>query len=309
LYEWTHGNSVTILSFPALTKVKEFNYGNTPTFALRMSLWIASLNSGSNGNCYYIGNQEEAVLVDAGLSCRETERRMKRLGLSLRKVKGIFISHEHSDHVGGVASLSKKYQLPVYITAATLQHGNLHIKEEFINAFRAYEPVGIGNLSVTAFPKFHDAVDPHSFIVSSKEVNVGVFTDVGSSCQHVIKHFEQCHAAFLESNYDEDLLARGNYPISLQNRIRGGKGHLSNSEALQLFLLHRPAFMSHLLLSHLSANNNSQRIVKELFDRIAGGTKIIIASRYKETQLYQIVNGSGGRCRGSVGQQLQLSFQ
>ena len=90
-----------------------------------MSLYIASINSGSNGNCYYVGNQSEAILVDAGISCRETEKRMKRLGLSMQKVKAIFISHEHSDHINGVAVLSRKYQLPVYITPATLSSSRL----------------------------------------------------------------------------------------------------------------------------------------------------------------------------------------
>jgi phosphoribosyl 1,2-cyclic phosphodiesterase len=90
-----------------------------------MSLFICSLNSGSNGNCYYIGNEDEAILVDAGISCRETEKRMKRLGLQMSKLKAIFISHEHGDHISGLPVLSRKYQLPVYITAATQRFESL----------------------------------------------------------------------------------------------------------------------------------------------------------------------------------------
>lgn len=255
-----------------------------------MSLFIASLNSGSNGNCYYIGNQEEAILIDGGISCRETERRMKRLELSMKKVKAIFISHEHADHIYGVSRLSRKYQLPVYITATTRNEGRLILKENLAIPFRAYEPVRIGNLSVTAFPKFHDATDPHSFIVAGNGLNVGIFTDIGQPCEHVIRHFEQCNAAFLESNYDEELLETGSYPLSLKNRIRDGRGHLSNKQALQLFMNHRHERMSHLFLSHLSANNNSPKIVKRLFSAIAGRTEIIIAPRDEETKLYQIRN-------------------
>src|SRR6186713_1955888 len=158
-----------------------------------MSLQISSLNSGSNGNCYYISNQDEAVLVDGGISCRETERRMKRLGLSMKKVKAIFISHEHTDHIYGVSSLSKKYQLPVYITSDTLRYGKLNLKQDLTYSFRAHEPVNIGNLSVTAFPKYHDASDPHSFIVSGDGITIGIFTDIGIPCQHVRRNFEQCH--------------------------------------------------------------------------------------------------------------------
>src|ERR1700709_624617 len=100
-----------------------------PLLCIYMSLFITSLNSGSNGNCYYIGNEQEAILVDAGISCRETEKRMLRLGLSMNKVKAIFISHEHSDHINGVTVLAKKYQLPVYITQPTLIGGKLNIEQ------------------------------------------------------------------------------------------------------------------------------------------------------------------------------------
>src|ERR1700733_13630896 len=104
-----------------------------------MPLYISSLNSGSNGNCYYVGNDHEAVLIDAGISCRETERRMKRLGLAMSAVKAIFVSHEHSDHITGLPGISKKYQLPVYITAATYSSGGVPIEEHLIRSFRAHE--------------------------------------------------------------------------------------------------------------------------------------------------------------------------
>ena len=256
-------------------------------------MFICSLNSGSNANCYYLGNQDEAILVDAGLSCRETVKRLKRVGLSIRKVKAIFVSHEHGDHVHGVPALSKKFQIPVYISYGTFQHSRLDIRENLIFHLRAYDPVAIGNLNVTAFPKAHDASDPHSFVVECSAVKVGVFTDIGAPCEHVISHFQQCHAAFLEANYDDDMLTNGGYPFHLKNRIRGGKGHLSNDQALALFATHKPPFMSHLFLSHLSRDNNSPKMVKNAFKKIASGTEIIIASRDKETSLYHIRNLSG----------------
>src|SRR5450432_3881331 len=111
-----------------------------------MSLFIASLNSGSNGNCYYIGNEHEAVLVDVGISCRETEKRMLRLGLSMNKVKAIFVSHEHSDHISGIPVLAKKYQLPVYITPATQQNGGLYLDDHLVVRFIAFQTVTIGEL-------------------------------------------------------------------------------------------------------------------------------------------------------------------
>jgi phosphoribosyl 1,2-cyclic phosphodiesterase len=254
-----------------------------------MSLSIASLNSGSNGNCYYVGNANEGILVDAGISCRETERRLKQLGLSIKMVKAIFVTHEHADHINGLPKLYKKYYLPIYMTPLTRSNLRAGWSDIRTYSFRAYEPITIGGLSITALPKFHDAADPHSFIVSHNNINVGVFTDTGRNCEHLVKSFAQCHAAFLESNYDEEMLEEGDYPQHLKDRIKKGFGHLSNKEALQLFLNHRPSFMSHLILSHLSANNNKPEIVESLFNSVAKGTEIIVASRRKETALYHII--------------------
>lgn len=253
-----------------------------------MSLSIASLNSGSNGNCYYIGNENEAVFIDAGISCKETEIRMKRLGLDMTRVKAIFITHEHSDHISGVKTLVSKYKIPVYVSQPTLKAAGLWKIRKHTLPFNAKEPQMIGNLSITAFQKKHDACDPHSFVVSSAKTTIGVFTDIGETCDQLIHYFRQCHAAFLESNYDEDMLEKGRYPFYLKNRIRSGSGHLSNRQALELYTCHRPSFMSHLLLSHLSKENNSPELVESLFKSIPTETNIIIAGRYQESALYQI---------------------
>lgn len=253
-----------------------------------MALFITSLNSGSNGNCYYIGNKNEAVLVDAGISCREIEKRMLRLNLSIHKVKAIFISHEHTDHIKGLPILSKKYNIPVYITAATLSKCNFTIDESLIFSFSINEYISIGQLNVKAFLKTHDAADPHSFLIDNGETKIGVFTDIGRVCEQLINHFKECNAAFLESNYCEDLLQNGNYPYFLKNRIRNGKGHLSNTEAVNLFSKHRSEHLSLLILSHLSKNNNCPNLVKNLFSQCAEQTKIVVASRLQETEVYEI---------------------
>jgi len=255
-----------------------------------MCLFIASLNSGSNGNCYYVGNEEEAVLVDAGISCRETEKRMLRLGLSMQKVKAIFVSHEHSDHINGIPMIAKKYKLPVYITPPTLIGGKLALDEALVHSFKAFETVTIGQLQITAFPKQHDANNPHSFLVTCRQVKVGVFTDIGVVCENLIHHFSQCHAAFLEANYDDEMLDNGGYPYHLKRRIRGGHGHLSNKQALQLFMTHKPAFMTHLLLAHLSKNNNDPQLVHNLFNNFAGETTVVVASRHVESEVYYITD-------------------
>ena len=253
-----------------------------------MSLFIASLNSGSNGNCYYIGNDREAIFVDAGISCAEIEKRMDRLGLPMEKIKAIFVSHEHTDHILGIPVLAKKYQLPVYITSDTYRETRFHLAKHLVYSFEAHQSIQLGNLLITGFPKSHDAIDPHSFIVTCGEITVGVFTDIGKPCDHVIHHFKKCHAAFLETNYDEDRLANGRYPLFLKNRIRSEKGHLSNVQALELFMEHRPDFMSHLLLAHMSKENNRPEIVEAMFATESENTKIVLASRDRETDLFHI---------------------
>ena len=253
-----------------------------------MALFISSLNSGSNGNCFYISNEKDAILVDAGISCREIEKRMKRLGLDLKKLKAVFVSHEHSDHISGVPGISKKYQLPVYITDDTRRESPIPIEDHLVRSFSTNNPVWIGDLSINGFRKSHDACDPHSFLISFNNINVGVFTDIGYCCKEVKTHFGQCHAVFLESNYCEDMLMNGHYPIFLKQRIHGDKGHLSNNQALDLFKNYRGKQLSHLILSHLSKNNNSPQLVDRLFRESATHTEIIVASRYNETPVYRI---------------------
>lgn len=253
-----------------------------------MQIQLASLNSGSNGNCYYIGNAAEAVLIDAGLSCRETEKRMRQLELDIKKVKAIFISHEHKDHISGAGVLSKKYQLPVYITRKTLRNCWPGIESHLVHSFTAEEKISMGTLIVTAFTKSHDANDPHSFIIQCGGTCIGVFTDIGHACKTVTRYFRQCHAVFLESNYDANMLANGNYPVHLQKRISGGKGHLSNTQALQLFCENKWEGLRLLILSHLSENNNTENLVQELFENHAGDTKIYVASRYSASPVFSI---------------------
>jgi len=252
-----------------------------------MCLSVASLNSGSNGNCYYIESVNDAVLIDAGISCKEIEKRMMRLGLSPQKIKAIFITHEHSDHIYGLTSFLKKYPLPVYITPQTLKQG-IDVPANLVCLFKPHSAINIGELFITAFPKLHDAVDPFSFIITCSNVTVGVFTDIGFTCENVVHYFRQCNAAFLEANYDAEMLQNGRYPFVLKKRISGDKGHLSNAQALELFIKHRPSFMSHLFLSHLSHNNNRPEIAEALFTAHADDVKIILASRFKETSLYAI---------------------
>lgn len=251
-----------------------------------MALITASLNSGSNGNAYYVGDGDDAILVDVGMSSREILKRMQVLGLDPKSLKAIFISHEHGDHIRGLPRLAHQFQLPIYITAGTAK--SIHLIRHLSVPFQDAEPVQVGKLSVVPFRKAHDAADPHSFVVHGHGINIGIFTDIGKVCKPLAHYFSQCHAAYLEANYDDEMLEQGSYPRHLKQRIRGGEGHLSNMEAFDLFLRHRPAHMRQLYLSHLSRENNHPDKVMELFTSARTGVEIHIASRFGPTGVFRV---------------------
>jgi len=270
-----------------------------------MALHITSLNSGSNGNCYYIGNNTTAILVDVGISCREVEKRMKKLDLPLKNVKGIFVSHEHGDHIKGVSTLANKYQIPVYISTLTAKNGPrliTHLSKSFSN----HQQIMLDGLAITPFSKQHDAIDPYSFIIEYNTICVGVFTDIGVCCANVKIYFAKCHALFLESNYDEVMLENGRYPLHLKNRIRNSQGHLSNKQALELFVEHKNENLSHLILAHLSKENNTPDLVKELFQTNSTNTLIEVASRTEASNIFTITNNSTTTIIIKKTEQLQL---
>lgn len=259
-----------------------------------MAFWIASLNSGSNGNCYYVADESTAILVDAGLPCRHIERRLQALSLSPAKLKGIWVTHEHGDHIKGLEVFSRKYQIPVYLTAGTLkglrERPELHLQR----IIPANHSVELNSLTIRTFAKYHDAAEPTSVVVRSCGLQVGVFTDLGRVCSGLQEHFSQCHAAFLESNFDNEMLEQGPYPWHLKQRIRGGHGHLSNDEALGLFKDRHPPFMSHLILSHLSRENNHPEKVQQLFESVGTSVRISVASRDGVSPLLEIGGGAFG---------------
>lgn len=178
--------------------------------------------------------------------------------------------------------------LPVYITKATLKNSNVPVEGHLVRSFSHKMPIEIGQLSVHAFQKSHDAADPHSFMITGNGANIGIITDIGYACKQVLKYFKQCHAAFLESNYCDKMLVNGNYPYHLQQRISGNKGHLSNAQALTLFRFNKSPGLQLLILSHLSKNNNKPELVQKLFAPHAGNTKIVIASRYEAGPVFTI---------------------
>jgi phosphoribosyl 1,2-cyclic phosphodiesterase len=257
-----------------------------------MSLFLASLNSGSNGNCYYVGNETDAVLVDAGISCREIEKRLAILGLDHGRIRAIFVTHEHTDHIRGIEVFARKHGITVCISPGTFLNSGMRIEKRLVRLFADESVIALGSLEIHPFRKTHDASDPFSFTVSGNGVRIAVITDIGHCCDNVAYHFAHSDAAILESNYDPYLLHNGRYPFHLRRRISGGRGHISNDQALELFLAHRSERLSHLILGHLSQDNNSPDIVYGMFSEKAGKTLIHVASRHEPSPVFHIIGQS-----------------
>lgn len=245
-----------------------------------------SIASGSNGNCYYVAEGDDVILVDVGINAKHVELRMQNLGIEPSSIKAIFITHEHTDHIRGLSVFSKRHQIPVYITSGSYKGSRLHLPEELVQIIAADAKVRIGNLSIMGIPKYHDAKEPCSFVVTDGKLNISILTDIGRGCdnvKHVIQHSD---VLLLESNYDEDMLRTGRYSYFLKNRISSGWGHISNKTALELFLEHKSARLKHLILGHLSGENNTIAIVENTFKQYCDSLHLSIATRDRETEVF-----------------------
>lgn len=243
---------------------------------------FCALASGSNGNCYYIENNNEAVLIDAGISSKQILKRMNEKNINLSKIKALFITHEHSDHIRGVNVFSKKTKIPIFINRNTYVNSKINLSSDLINIIDSDSTTKVGNLVIKSFRKSHDGVEPVSFIVKYKSKVVSVLTDIGKPCENVEKAVNQSDIIFLETNYDHKMLEEGNYPYFLKQRILGVNGHLSNDDAFELVSNNSSSNLKYLILSHLSENHNDPSLVFDKFgdlNRKFPSLNIIITKR------------------------------
>lgn len=242
---------------------------------------ICAIASGSNGNCYYIGNENSAILVDAGISCKQVLLRMEERNLDSKKIKAIFISHEHVDHVMGTRVLSKKLNIPAFFTYGTWNKTHKSSKPPHYRYIHINEPLQLDDFTIHAFSKKHDANEPCSYRIEVEGFNIGVMTDIGTVCENISSNFSLCDAVFLESNYDEEMLINGPYPWYLKNRVASDHGHLSNIQALNLATNYAGENLKILFLSHLSAENNTPELAFNAFQSLHNKYEIINTSRYE----------------------------
>lgn len=235
-------------------------------------LQVCVLASGSRGNATYVSDGKTAVLIDAGLSGAEIQRRMAANGLFPETLDAIIVSHEHTDHIHGVGVLSRRFNLPVHISDATRSACETTLGRLFaISPFACGEPFIVGSLRLHPFSISHDAQDPAGFTLSGAGLKVGIATDLGMVTEMIRVHLRDCDILVLEANHDAQMLIDGPYPWPLKQRIRGRSGHLSNDDAAGLVadLLHDQ--LQHVVLAHLSEENNTpEKAVETIAPALAG---------------------------------------
>lgn len=229
---------------------------------------LCSIASGSSGNCIYVGSDTTHLLVDVGISGKKTEAGLKELDLSMRDIDGIFITHEHADHIAGLGVLVRKYGVSVYATKGTIEAiqntSSLgEIPRELFCPVRADEKIVIKDLVCNPMKISHDAAEPVAYRISHGKKKVGIITDLGNYNDYTVESLRGMDALLLEANHDVKMLQVGPYPYYLKQRILGDQGHLSNERAGQLLcdLMHDG--LQAVVLGHLSKDNNLPELAYE----------------------------------------------
>lgn len=250
------------------------------------------LSSGSKGNSIYISDGDTSVLIDAGLSGIEIERRMKTKGLSPEDLDAIVVSHEHADHIHGVGVLSRRFALPVYLSRKTYKAALPFLgKIEEIRTFECGLDFAVNDISFHPFSVSHDAEDTSGFTVSKNGAKIGIATDLGIATAMVKEHLKNCSALVIEANHDPEMLANGPYPWPLKQRIKSRAGHLSNEESRSLLREIQHENLEHVILSHISETNNTpekaMRVVGEAMT--CRGARLDAAGQYEAGDLIRIL--------------------
>ena len=217
---------------------------------------FASLGSGSRGNATLVEWDGGAVLIDCGFSLKETELRLARLGKSARDLSAVLVTHEHGDHIKGVAALARRHQLSVYMTPGTYHSRDLG-ELPALHLIEAYKPFELAGLAITPVAVPHDAREPAQYVFAYAGLRLGVLTDLGNISAHVEEAYQNLDAMILEANHDPQMLASGSYPPSLKQRVGGPWGHLSNQQAAGFLRRVDCARLQHLVVAHISQQNNS----------------------------------------------------
>jgi len=254
---------------------------------------ICSLASGSKGNCLYLETGDTRVLIDVGLSLRETLLRMEAVGIDASGVHAVLVTHEHIDHIRSAGSFARKFNVPVFASHLVRAKADKYFKKTVVNEFEAGSALSFRDVRIDPVPITHDSCDPVGFVVESREGRAASVTDLGIVTRLITEKLRGCRFLNLESNHDVDMLMNGPYPWELKQRIKSRHGHISNEESLAL--LHELAHegLEALVMAHLSeVNNHPEHVVKTtesfLRDQNVCAPNIVIGDQYRASAVMEL---------------------
>lgn len=233
-----------------------------------MTMKICSIASSSSGNCIYVGGNNTNILIDAGISGKKIELGLKEINLSPNDIDGILVTHEHSDHIKGLGVMSRKYKIPIYATLATWEvlSGTSSLGKidmSLHNCIIPNEDFEINEFVIHPFNSYHDAIDPVCYTISNGSKKISIATDLGCFDEYIVEKLKDSNVLFLEANHDINMLQVGSYPYFLKRRILSDVGHLSNEMSGKLISNLYNKNLSHIILGHLSKENNYPELAYE----------------------------------------------
>jgi phosphoribosyl 1,2-cyclic phosphodiesterase len=249
-----------------------------------------SVQSGSNGNCIYVEADDVRLLFDAGVSGRCAEGRMATHHRRIRECDALIVSHDHWDHASGAGVFHRKFRLPVFMTRGAYEAVRFRVGAmSDVRWFKPGERLRFGPLTVTTIPTPHDGIDTVCFLIEHEGRRLGIFTDLGHPFAALGEALSRVHAAYIESNYDVEMLMTGEYPESLKQRISGKHGHLSNDEAAATAARHVNGGLEWLAVAHLSAHNNRPYLaVRAMVEAVGRQLPVYVASRYEASDVREV---------------------
>lgn len=230
---------------------------------------LASLGSGSRGNATVVEAGDALLLVDCGLSLSRVRGGLARLGRSLEDLTALLVTHEHSDHIGGVERLARACDLPVWMSTGTGAQFAATPSFQWC-PFSSHEPFACDGVTIRPFPVPHDAREPTQFVIDDGRHRLGLLTDAGSVTPHMVEMLAGCDALLLECNHDPDLLLQGDYPAPLKRRVGGDWGHLSNQQAADLLGRLDGERLQFIVAAHLSEQNNDPDLAVAALHEVLG---------------------------------------
>ena len=259
-----------------------------------MKLNFCSLSSGSSGNCYYIGNESQGILIDAGISATSIRKFLNSMDISMQTIMGVLITHNHTDHIRGLEVLTRKNCLPAYTThkiRKSILSPHTKISPDSVREIPLQQKFNMAGFDIEAFPVCHDAPETVGFHICAGEKKITIVTDLGHVCETAAPYIKAANLLVIESNYDEEMLVNGRYPYFLKARIRSDHGHLGNHQTSALLADIISDDLSNICLGHLSKNNNTPELVLQTLHKTFSERGIVINGKNRISILNRNIPG------------------